>query len=445
MEEKIKQTMRKVQMVDIAKLHPYENNPRNNEKAVPKIAESIKRYGFNVPITADRNGVIATGHTRYKAALSLGLREVPVIYLDDLDESEIAAWRLVDNKTGEIATWDEDKLNLELKALLGLKVDLSDFGFPGEDKMLEQVREDDFMPVLPKEPRSRRGDVYLLGDHVLMCGDATSDEDMAKLMGGKLADLTVTDPPYNVDYEGSNRTKEGSKAKRRNSSRPSDKILNDNMDEQSFRAFLGDSFEAMRNHLREGGVFYIWHSENHGLSFRLSLEAAGLEVRQCLIWEKNSFTLGRQDYQWRHEPVLYGWKDGAGHYFIDDRSQDTVLDIKRLDLSAKSKKELIGIIEAMSKSSPIPTTVIREDKPLHNDLHPTMKPIRLLARLIANSSRKGDVVLDQFGGSGSTLIACEETGRKCRMMELDPTYVDVIVDRYQKFTGRKAIKQGGDK
>lgn len=192
-------------------------------------------------------------------------------------------------------------------------------------------------------------------------------------------------------------------------------------------------------------MFYIWHSENHGLSFRLSLEAAGLEVRQCLIWEKNSFTLGRQDYQWRHEPVLYGWKDGAGHYFIDDRSQDTVLDIKRLDLSAKSKKELIGIIEAMSKSSPIPTTVIREDKPLHNDLHPTMKPIRLLARLIANSSRKGDVVLDQFGGSGSTLIACEETGRKCRMMELDPAYVDVIVDRYQKFTGRKAIKQGGDK
>lgn len=444
MEDKIKQTMRKVQMVDIAKLHPYENNPRNNEKAVPKIAESIKRYGFNVPITADRNGVIATGHTRYKAALSLGLREVPVIYLDDLDESEIAAWRLVDNKTGEIATWEEDKLNLELKALLGLKVDLSDFGFPGEDKMLEQVREDDFMPVLPKEPRSRRGDIYLLGDHVLMCGDATSEEDMAKLMGGKLADLTVTDPPYNVDYEGSNRTKEGSKAKRRNSSRPSDKILNDNMDEQSFRAFLGDSFESMRNHLREGGVFYIWHSENHGLSFRLSLEAAGLEVRQCLIWEKNSFTLGRQDYQWRHEPVLYGWKDGAGHYFIDDRSQDTVLDVDKLDLSAKSKKELIGIIEAMRKSPPVQTTVIHEDKPLHNDLHPTMKPIRLLARLIANSSRRGDVVLDQFGGSGSTLIACEETGRRCRMMELDPAYVDVIVDRYQKFTGRKAIKQGGD-
>lgn len=192
-------------------------------------------------------------------------------------------------------------------------------------------------------------------------------------------------------------------------------------------------------------MFYIWHSENHGLSFRLSLEAAGLEVRQCLIWEKNSFTLGRQDYQWRHEPVLYGWKDGAGHYFIDDRSQDTVLDVDKLDLSAKSKKELIGIIEAMRKSPLIPTTVIREDKPLHNDLHPTMKPIRLLARLIANSSRKGDVVLDQFGGSGSTLIACEETGRRCRMMELDPAYVDVIVDRYQKFTGRKAIKQGGKK
>lgn len=179
------------------------------------------------------------------------------------------------------------------------------------------------------------------------------------------------------------------------------------------------------------------------MSFRLSLEEAGLEVRQCLIWEKNSFTLGRQDYQWRHEPVLYGWKEGAGHYFINDRSQDTIMDVDRLELSDKSKKELIGIIESMRKAQPVPTTVIREDKPLHNDLHPTMKPIKLLARLIANSSKKGDIVLDQFGGSGSTLIACEEIGRKCRMMELDPAYVDVIIERYEKFTGRKAIKTGG--
>lgn len=432
-------------MVDVSKLKPYENNPRNNDKAVPKIAESIRRYGFNVPITADRNGVIATGHTRYKAALSLGMKQVPVIYLDDLDEEEIATWRLVDNKTGEIATWDEDKLNLELKALLSMKVDLSEFGFPGKDKMLEHVREDDFVPVLPKKPKSKRGDIYLLGDHVLMCGDATNADDMARLMDGSLADLVVTDPPYNVDYEGSNKTKSGAKAKRRNSQRPSDRILNDNMDEEAFRTFLVDSFSAMKSSLRAGGVFYIWHSENHGLSFRLSLEEAGLEVRQCLIWEKNSFTLGRQDYQWRHEPVLYGWKEGAGHYFINDRSQDTVMDVDRLELSDKSKKELIGIIESLRKQSPVPTTVIREDKPLHNDLHPTMKPIKLLARLIANSSKKGELVLDQFGGSGSTLIACEQTGRKCRMMELDPAYVDVIIERYEKFTGRKAEKIGGRK
>lgn len=253
MEEKIKGSLRKIQMVDVSKLKPYENNPRNNDKAAPKIAESIKRYGFNVPITADRNGVIATGHTRYKAALLLGMKQVPVIYLDDLGEEEITAWRLVDNKTGEIATWDEDKLNLELKTLLSMKVDLSGFGFPGEDKILEQVREDGFDPVLPKKPKSKRGDLYKLGDHVLMCGDATDASNMAKLMGGLQADLVVTDPPYNVDYEGSNKTKSGAKAKRRNSQRPSDRILNDNMDEEAFRAFLMDSFSAMKSSLRAGG------------------------------------------------------------------------------------------------------------------------------------------------------------------------------------------------
>ena len=253
MEEKIKGSLRKIQMVDVSKLKPYENNPRSNDKAVPKIAESIRRYGFNVPITADRNGVIATGHTRYKAALSLGMKQVPVIYLDDLDEGEIAAWRLVDNKTGEIATWDEDKLNLELKALLSMKVDLSEFGFPGEDKILEQVREDDFVPILPKNPISKKGDIYKLGDHRLMCGDATNADDMARLMDGSQSDLVVTDQPYNGDYEGSNKTKSGAKAKKRNFRRPSDRILNDNMDEEAFRVFLVDSFSAMKSSLRAGG------------------------------------------------------------------------------------------------------------------------------------------------------------------------------------------------
>lgn len=444
MEEKLKNTIRKIQMVDISKIHPYENNPRNNDKAVPKIVESIKRYGFNVPITVDKNGIIATGHTRYKAALRLGLKEVPVIYLDDLTKEQIDAWRLVDNKTSELVTWDEDKLNLELKSLLDLKVDLSAFGFPEEDKLLEKVHEDDYFPELPKKPKTKRGDIYQLGNHKLICGDATSKKDLEDLLGTEKIDLVVTDPPYNVDYEGVSKFTNGKSTKTRNANRPTDKILNDNMDESAFRKFLFDAFTNTNRCLKSGGVFYVFHSDNHGLSFRYCLEQVGLETRQCIIWEKNSFTMGRQDYQRRHEPALYGWKEGAAHYFIDDRTQDTVIDLERTDLNKKSKKELVELVKKLEEKESEATTVIKEDKPLHNDLHPTMKPIRLLARFIANSSRKGELVLDQFGGSGSTLIACEETGRKCRMMELDPGYCDVIVDRWEMFTGNKAelIKKG---
>lgn len=444
MEEKLKNMIRKIQMVDISKIHPYENNPRNNDKAVPKIVESIKRYGFNVPITVDKNGTIATGHTRYKAALRLGLKEVPVIYLNDLTKEEIDAWRLVDNKTSELATWDEDKLNLELKQLLDLKIDLSDFGFPGEDKMLEKVHEDNYLPNPPANPKTCKGDIYQLGEHRLICGDATSKADMEALLGTEKIDLVVTDPPYNVDYEGASKFTNGKSTKTRNATRPTDRILNDNMDESSFRKFLLDVFTNTYFCMKSGGVFYVFHSDNHGLSFRYCLEQVGLETRQCIIWEKNSFTMGRQDYQWRHEPVLYGWKEGAAHYFINDRTQDTVVDLERTDLNKKSKKELIDLIKNIEEKDSEATTVIKEDKPLHNDLHPTMKPIRLLARFIANSSRKGEIVLDQFGGSGSTMMACEQTGRKCRMIELDPAYCDVIVDRWEKATGEKAelIRKG---
>lgn len=253
MEEKLKNTIRKIQMVDISKIHPYENNPRNNDKAVPKIVESIKRYGFNVPITVDKNGIIATGHTRYKAALRLGLKEVPVIYLNDLTKEEIDAWRLVDNKTSELATWDEDKLNLELKQLLDLKIDLSDFGFPGEDKMLEKVHEDNYLPNPPANPKTCKGDIYQLGEHRLICGDATSKADMKALLGTEKIDLVVTDPPYNVDYEGTSKFTNCKSTKTRNATRPTDRILNDNMDEASFRKFLLDVFNNMYPFVKEGG------------------------------------------------------------------------------------------------------------------------------------------------------------------------------------------------
>ena len=445
MDTNIQKSIRKIQMVPVSKLKPYENNPRNNDKAVPSIVESIKRYGFNVPITCDKNGVIATGHTRYKAALKLGLAEVPVIYLDDLSDAEIAAWRLVDNKTSEVATWDEDKLNLELKSLLDLKIDLSVFGFPGEDQILEHVHEDNFVPVLPEKPKARLGDIYQLGQNRLICGDSTKQKDLDDLFNGIQVDLVVTDPPYNIDYEGTNKiAQKVSTAKGKNKTRPTDSILNDNMDESSFRNFLFDSFVNVVSHTKPGGVFYVFHSESHSLSFRLALEKSGIEIRQCLIWEKNAFTMGRQDYQWRHEPILYGWKDGAAHYFINDRTQDTVLDLNSMDLSKKNKKELIELIKQLKKNTGVPTTILREDKPLHNDLHPTMKPVKLLARLIANSSRKDELVFDPFGGSGSTLIASEQLDRSCYLVELDPRYVDVIIHRWEEFTGQKAelIRKG---
>ena len=271
--------------------------------------------------------------------------------------------------------------------------------------------------------RCNPGDVWLLGRHRLMCGDSTKESDVAKLMGGETAHLLLTDPPYNVDYQG------GTKDKM--------KIANDNMEDAAFVQFLTAAFNNATQAMRPGAAYYIWHADSKGLEFRSALKEAGLTLRETLIWVKNALVLGRQDYQWRHEPCLYGWKEGAAHYFVDDRSQSTVIEDAGVDYRKLKKDELLKLVLQLTDVS-TPNTVIYEDKPTKNDLHPTMKPVKLMARLIRNSTRQTERVLDLFGGSGSTLIACEQINRQCFTMEYDPKYCDAILDRWEKLTGEQA-------
>ena len=415
-----KGTGRKGEIVwlDPASLKPYPNNPRNNKKAIDAVAESIKRFGFNVPITVDEDMVVATGHTRLEAAKRLGLTKVPVIVLRDLSEEEIKAWRLADNKTAELATWDEKKLKLEIEGLTG--IDLSLFGFKA-DGSISDVKEDGYAKAPPKKPKSKYGQIYRLGNHRLMCGDSTKHEDMKALMAGEEADCVMTDPPYNVCYEGEAGT-----------------IMNDAMSVSQFSEFLEAACRTMALHLKKGGAIYLWYASRYDGLTQEAMRRCGMPPRETLIWNKSQFTIGRQDYQWKHEPCLYGWKEGAPHYFINDRGYCTVIEEKAREYEAMTKAQLIKAVRDLLKVDAIPTTIINEDKPTASKEHPTMKPVRLLARLIANSTRPGELVLDSFGGSGSTLIACEQLGRRANLMELDPKYVDVIIDRYEKLTGQKA-------
>lgn len=373
-------------------IKPYEKNPRNNEGAVQYVANSIREFGFKVPIVIDKYGEIVAGHTRYKAAKVLGIETVPCIIADDLSPERVKAFRLADNKTGELALWDDDLLKLELDGLVD-DFDMADFGFFDGDILPEEepeVVDDDYDPQPPEEPKSKRGDIYQLGRHRLMCGDSTSVTDVETMCGGRQMDLLITDPPYNVNYEGGTGMK----------------IQNDNMEDEKFRQFLRDAFLTADTVMKPGATFYIWHADSEGYNFRGACHDIGWNVRQCLIWVKNSLVLGRQDYQWRHEPCLYGWKDGAGHNWYNDRKQTTVLEFDRPSRSAE---------------------------------HPTMKPVPLFDYQIKNSSKKGDAVLDLFGGSGTTIVCCEQNGRDAYLMELDPKYVDVIIDRYEKLTGDKAV------
>ena len=340
------------------------------------------------------NNIVVAGHTRYKASKLIGITEIPCIIADDLTDEQIKAFRLVDNKSAEYATWDMALLNMELESLQDFDIELFDFSI---EKDLKGVVDDDYEIELPEEPKSKYGDIYKLGNHYLMCGDSTKQEDVDKLMNNELADLVVTDPPYNVNYEGK--------------TEDSLKIMNDHLDNEKFYSFLKQAHDNLYSHTKDGGSIYVFHADTEGFNFRKAFIDSGYKLAQCLVWIKNTFVMGRQDYQWRHEPILYGWKLGASHYFIDDRTLSTVLEF---------------------------------DKPNRNAEHPTMKPVELVAYLIRNSSKKDNIVLDLFGGSGSTLIACEQLERRAYMMELDPKYCDVIIDRWEKFTNQKAELINGE-
>lgn len=388
----------KIQDLDIKSIKAYSKNPRKNDAAVDAVAASIREFGWKQPLVIDPTTMeIVAGHTRYKAAKKLCCKTVPCVMADDLTAEQIKAYRLADNKTAELAEWDFSVLENELAELseMDIDFDMQDFGFDfSETEEPQEIVEDDVPEVDEEgEPTVQVGDIWQLGRHRLMCGDSTDKTTVEKLMNGEKADLLVTDPPYNVAYEGKTQDKLT--------------ILNDSMKDGEFHEFLRTAFENADSVMREGGAFYIWHADSEGFNFRSACKQIGWRIRQCLIWVKNAIVLGWQDYQWKHEPCLYGWKDGAAHYFVDDRTQSTVWEV---------------------------------NKPLRNGEHPTTKPVELIAKAVNNSSRRGDNVLDLFGGSGTTLIASEQTGRKCYMMELDPKYCDVIIKRWETLTGQKAAK-----
>lgn len=375
-----------ITQINIDELKPYKNNPRINKDAIPLVANSIRDFGFKVPIVIDTNYEIIAGHTRLEAAKKLGLTTVPCIIASDLTPDQVKAYRLADNKVAEAAEWDIGLLNLELEGLSDFSMDDYGFDFNVEEDEPGAAKDDEFDidQAIPETPYTQPGDLYYLGSHRLLCGDSTKSEDMHKLMKDEYADLLITDPPYNVDYHST-------------SAKVKMTIQNDNMPDDAFRQFLADAFKTADEVMKPGAAFYIWHADAKSYFFRGACMDIGWEIKQCLIWKKNSLVMGRQDYQWIHEPCLYGWKSGASHVWYTDRKQ---------------------------------TTIMEFNKPLKNDIHPTMKPIPLFDYEIRNSSKGKDIILDSFGGSGTTIMACEQNGRQGRSLELDPKYADAIVKRY---------------
>ncbi|MBU6428996.1 MAG: DNA modification methylase [Cyanobacteria bacterium REEB65] len=386
--------------VPIAKLQAWDKNPRKNDAAVEKVADSIRRFGFGSPILARRNGEVIAGHTRLKAALKLGIDRVPVRYLD-LDPADARLLALADNKLGEIAEWDEALLAEILKEFDPADAAIAGFGAKEVADLLAEIAQPeafngdpDDAPELPAEPTAKPGDLWILGRHRLLCGDSTDAAVVARLMGGQQADMVFTDPPYNVDYVG--KTKDALR------------IQNDAMSDAEFYQFLLAVHQNMLAHTRPGCAIYVCHSDSAGMIFRRALVDAGWLHKQCVIWVKQSIVMGRQDYHWQHEPILYGWAPGAAHEWHGDRKQSTVWNI---------------------------------DRPSRSEEHPTMKPVELVERALANSAPRAGRVLDTFGGSGTTLIACEKTGRSAFLSEIDPRYCQVIIDRWEKFTGKKATQE----
>ncbi len=401
----------KIEYVGLDELTPYVNNAKEHpDSQVDQIVASIKEFGFNDPIAIDGKNVIIEGHGRLLAAKKMKLDEVPIIRLDHLSEAQKKAYILAHNKLTMNSGFDEELLKLELETLAndfdfdleltGFNMDeLEELELDLNDEAQHETNSDEADEVPDVDDTNiviKKGDLIELGNHRLLCGDSTDLKSVEKLMGGGMADILITDPPYNVAYEG--KTKDALT------------IQNDSMDNDSFREFLIDVYKAADSVMRPGAVFYIWHADSEGLNFRGAAHDIGWKVRQCLIWSKNVMVMGRQDYHWKHEPCLYGWKDGAAHLWNTDRKQTTILEF---------------------------------DRPTRNDMHPTMKPVALIEYQVLNNTKNSDNVLDLFGGSGSTLIACENSNRKCYTMELDEKYAQVIVQRWCDYTSVDTIKING--
>ena len=386
-------TTTEMQLVPIAKLVPYVNNARTHSpEQITKLRSSLREFGFINPVIIDRDFNVIAGHGRILAAKEEGIKEVPCVFADHLTEAQKKAYIIADNRMAMDAGWDEELLRVEIESLQGMDFDPLLTGF--DEKELAalfddgmEAKEDDFDvdAELQKPAFSRLGDVWTLGRHRLVCGDSTKAETYTTLMDGVKANLVITDPPYNVNYEGS-----------------AGKIKNDNMAGEKFYEFLLAAFQNMESVMAADASIYVFHADTEGLNFRRAFADAGFYLSGCCIWKKQSLVLGRSPYQWQHEPVLYGWKKNGRHQWYTGRKE---------------------------------TTIWEFDKPKKNGDHPTMKPIPLLAYPIGNSSMANSVVLDPFGGSGSTLIACEQTDRICRTIELDEKFCDVIVNRYIEQVG----------
>ena len=389
-----------IEIWDISRLIPYARNSRTHSDAqISQLAASIKEWGWTVPILIDETGMIIAGHGRLAAAQKLNYKQVPVVIANNWSEEKKRAYVIADNKLALNAGWDTELLALEIQELKATDFNLSTLGFTDEElnnlipvDVTEGLTDEDAVPEPPPEPITKPGDIWVLGKHRLMCGDSTSIDHLERLCSGLQIDMWLTDPPYNVAYEG--KTKDALT------------IKNDSMDDEKFRQFLRDAYTAADAVMKAGAVFYIWHADSEGYNFRGAAKDAGWKVRQCLIWKKSTIVMGRQDYHWKHEPCLYGWKEGAGHLWAADRKQTTILEF---------------------------------DKPSRSAEHPTMKPVALFEYQMLNNTKGGDIVLDSFGGSGTTLVAAEKNGRIAYLMEIDPKYCDVIVKRWEEFTGKKAL------
>jgi DNA modification methylase len=397
--------------VAIEQLIPYALNSRtHSDEQVAQLAASIREFGFTNPVLVDEENNLIAGHGCVMAARKLGLTEVPAIIVTGMDDRKRRALIIADNKLALNANWDEQALRVELEDLAGDYGALMGFSEDELAALLAEAAQDvdgqtdeDAVPELAAQPVTVMGDLWVMGKHRLMCGDSTSMDAVDKLMSGVLADMLLTDPPYNVDMTAKNEMLEKAGKARKN--KETFGIQNDAMSDGDFRKFLRDVYATADAVMRPGAVFYIWHADMESYNFRGACLDVGWKVRQCLVWVKSVFAIGRNDYHWKHEPCLYGWKDGAAHTWESDRKQ---------------------------------TTVLNFDKPASSGLHPTTKPVELFEYQMLNNTKSGGVVLDLFGGSGTTAIAAEKNGRQARLMELDPKYCDVIVKRWQEFTGKKA-------